>query len=64
VATIHSTRTTYGSYRRAISRNEKSTILFEETTLASKPGVTLDGIERTGKEAYVIQNVKLLYIMK
>jgi hypothetical protein len=43
----------------------KSTILFEETTtLASKPGVTLDRKKESIKKAYVGKMIKLLYIMK
>jgi predicted Zn-dependent peptidase len=42
-----------------LAEMKKSTVLFEETTLASKPGVILDGIETiNGKEAYVIKNDK------
>jgi zinc protease len=42
-----------------LAEMKKSTVLFEETTLASKAGVTLDGIETiNGKEAYVIKNDK------
>lgn len=42
-----------------LAEMKKSTVLFEETTLATKAGVTLNGIETiNGKEAYVIKNGK------
>ena len=47
-----------------LAEMKKSAVLFEEMTMASKPGVTLDGIETiNGKEAYVIKNgtTKLYY---
>jgi hypothetical protein len=47
-----------------LAQMKKSAILFEETTLAGKAGVTLEGIETfNGKEAYVIKNgaTKLYY---
>ena len=47
-----------------LAQMKKSAVLFEETTLASTAGVTLNGIETiNGKEAYVIKNgaTKLYY---
>ncbi|MDG2432033.1 pitrilysin family protein [Flavobacterium sp.] len=47
-----------------LAEMKKSAVLFEETVLASKAGVTLEGIETfNGKEAYVIKNgtTKLYY---
>jgi zinc protease len=42
-----------------LAEMRKSAVLFEETTLAGKAGVVLDGIETiNGKEAYVIKNDK------
>lgn len=42
-----------------LAEMKKSTVLFPETTLTDKAGVTLDGIETiNGKEAYVIKNGK------
>lgn len=45
-----------------LAEMKKAAVLFEETTLATKAGVTLDGIETiNGKEAYVIKDGKTTY---